>query len=61
MMRAGALWTGLTAFLENGAVPLDNNGAERALRGVVVGRKNLSSGTARTPARPQPWAVPSAG
>ena len=34
------LWTGLTAFLENGAVPLDNNGAERALRGVVVGRKN---------------------
>ncbi|MGA9752045.1 MAG: IS66 family transposase, partial [Acidobacteriota bacterium] len=34
------LWTGLTAFLENGAIPLDNNGAERALRGVVVGRKN---------------------
>lgn len=34
------LWTGLTAFLENGAIPLDNNGAERALRSVVVGRKN---------------------
>ncbi len=34
------LWTGLTAFLNNGVVPLDNNPAERALRGVVVGRKN---------------------
>ncbi len=34
------LWPGLTLFLENPAVPLDNNAAERALRGVVVGRKN---------------------
>ena len=34
------LWVGLTRFLEEGAIPLDNNGAERALRGVVVGRKN---------------------
>ena len=34
------LWPGLTRFLEDGAVPLDNNAAERALRGVVVGRKN---------------------
>ena len=35
-----SLWPGLTAFLENPRVPLDNNAAERALRGVVVGRKN---------------------
>ena len=34
------LWPGLTVFLNNPEVPLDNNAAERALRGVVVGRKN---------------------
>jgi transposase len=34
------LWEGLTRFLDDPRVPLDNNGAERALRGVVVGRKN---------------------
>jgi transposase len=33
-------WTGLTRFLDNPCVPLDNNAAERALRGPVVGRKN---------------------
>lgn len=34
------LWQGLTAFLDDPRIPLSNNGAERALRGVVVGRKN---------------------
>jgi len=34
------LWPGLKLFLDDPRVPLDNNGAERALRGVVVGRKN---------------------
>lgn len=34
------LWKGLTVFLEDPRIPLDNNAAERALRGVVVGRKN---------------------
>lgn len=34
------LWSGLVVFVENPAVPLDNNGAERAVRGPVVGRKN---------------------
>jgi transposase len=34
------LWVGLTRFLEDPRVPLDNSHAERALRGVVVGRKN---------------------
>jgi transposase len=34
------LWPGLTAFLEDPRIPLDNNGIERGLRGVVVGRKN---------------------
>lgn len=33
-------WAGLTAFLEDPRVPLDNNHAERELRGLVVGRKN---------------------
>ena len=33
-------WAGLTRFLENAVVPLDNDPAERALRGLVMGRKN---------------------
>lgn len=32
-------WEGLTRFVDNPRLPLDNNAAERALRGVVVGRK----------------------
>lgn len=34
------MWKGLTPFLGDPAIPIDNNGAERALRGPVVGRKN---------------------
>lgn len=33
-------WEPLGAFLDDPFVPLDNNASERALRGVVVGRKN---------------------
>lgn len=33
-------WDGLTVFLDQPAVPMDNNTAERAQRGPVVGRKN---------------------
>jgi transposase len=33
-------WAGLTRFVDDSCVPLDNNAAERALRGPVVGRKN---------------------
>jgi transposase len=33
-------WSGLTVFLDHPEVPLDNNAAERAERGPVVGRKN---------------------
>jgi transposase len=36
----GEHWTGLTVFVEYPEVPLDNNTAERAERGPVVGRKN---------------------
>ena len=32
-------WTGLTRFVDDPCIPLDNNSAERALRGPVVGRK----------------------
>ena len=35
------LWPGLTRFLDNPRIPLDNNSTERALRGPVVGRKNF--------------------
>jgi transposase len=33
-------WQALTRFLEDGRICLSNNAAERALRGVAVGRKN---------------------
>jgi transposase len=34
-------WQELTAFLEDGRLPVDNNLAERGLRGPVIGRKNF--------------------
>jgi len=34
------LWKGLTAFLDDPRIPIDNNAVERALRGVAIGRKN---------------------
>ena len=34
-------WEGLTRFLDEPQAPLDNNLAERVLRGVVLGRKNF--------------------
>ncbi len=34
------VWERATLFLENPVIPLDNNAAERSLRGVVVGRRN---------------------
>jgi transposase len=33
-------WSGLTRFLDDLRIPLDNNGSERANRGPAVGRKN---------------------
>ena len=33
-------WTELTRFMEDGRICLSNNAAERALRGVAVGRRN---------------------
>jgi transposase len=34
------LWAGLTRFLDDARIPLDNNRTERGLHGVVLGRKN---------------------
>lgn len=34
------LWDNLTAFLQHGDAPVDNNTAERAIRPLAVGRKN---------------------
>jgi transposase len=34
------LWAGLTHFLHDARIPLDNNATERGLRGMVLGRKN---------------------
>jgi transposase len=35
-------WDGLTYFLKDASVPLSNNDAERALRHIVMGRKNFN-------------------
>ena len=37
---ARAQWTALTRYVEDGALAIDNNAAERALRRVCTGRKN---------------------
>ena len=42
-------WQGLTLFVEDPDLPMDNNQAERALRGPVVGRKNYYGSTAPLP------------
>lgn len=34
-------WNGLTIFVDHPQIPMDNNPAEQALRGPVVGRKNF--------------------
>ena len=33
-------WTALTRYRDDGTLEIDNNAAERALRGVALGRKN---------------------
>jgi transposase len=33
-------WPGLTTYLDNGHLPIDNNGAENGIRPFVIGRKN---------------------
>ena len=33
-------WSGLTEYLNNGHIPIDNNGAENGIRAFVIGRKN---------------------
>ena len=33
-------WTALTRFLDDGRLEIDNNIAERSLRGIAVGRRN---------------------
>jgi hypothetical protein len=39
-------WRALTRYLDDGLIELDNSAAERALRGVALGRKNyLFSGS----------------
>ena len=44
-------WEGLTLFLEDPRIRLDNNPAERALRGPVVGRKNFYGNRSKRGAR----------
>lgn len=44
-------WDGLTLFLEDPKIPLDNNAAERVLRGPVLGRKNFYGNRSRRGAK----------
>ena len=44
-------WEGLTAFLEHAELPIDNNPAERGLRGPVLGRKNFLGNHSRRGAK----------
>ena len=41
-------WTALSRFLDDGRLEIDNNIAERALRGVAVGRRNWLFAGSRT-------------
>jgi transposase len=36
----GGLWDGLRVSLDDANVDIDNNGTERALRGLILGRNN---------------------
>jgi transposase len=38
--KPSTLWDGLRVFVDDPNVDIDNNGTERALRGVVLGRNN---------------------
>jgi transposase len=40
-----AHWQGLTLFADHPQIPMDNNGAERALRPWAIGRKNYYGST----------------
>src|SRR5450432_1258452 len=39
-------WTGLTRFVDDARIPMDNNASERSLRGAALGRKNYYGSSA---------------
>ena len=40
-MRYGlSRWAALTRYINNGRIEIDNNAAERSIRGIALGRKN---------------------
>jgi hypothetical protein len=48
-------WTALTRFLDDGRLCISNNAAERALRGIVVGRHNTGRSPAPTKVASRFW------
>ena len=50
-------WPSFTGFLENGRICLSNNAAERAIRGIAVGRRTLMTfrQAQSAPERPPQW------
>ncbi len=49
------LWGGLTVFLNNPVVPIDNNHVERQMRDRVMGRKNHLTRPPGAMSRRPPW------
>jgi transposase len=44
-------WKALTRFLQDGRICMSNNAAERALRGIAVGRRNWTFAGSERPAK----------
>ena len=40
MRYALSRWTALTRYIHDGRIEIDNNAAERSIRGIALGRKN---------------------
>lgn len=38
--RRATRWSALSRYVEDGGLEIDNNAAERSLRGIAIGRKN---------------------
>lgn len=47
-------WDALCRYPDNGQLAIDNNAAERSLRGLAIGRRNWSSSAANKADAPLP-------
>jgi transposase len=56
-----SLWDAMVRYLDDGRIEIDNSAAERALRGVAVGRRTISSPAPIAEANAPPSSIPSSG